>query len=198
MNNNQELVAQQKLPLKEKIEISKKIIKEFITFVDGEAYVSFSGGKDSYTLLHLVRSMYPSIKAVWGNTTNEDIDIIKFVKTVDNVDVVTPKMNFKKVVELYGFPVISKMVCRQIKDFKNPTPTNAGSRKLWESGISSNGKEHRSKKLSEKWKFLINEPFDITSKCCDILKKQPLLKYEKETGLKPIVGIMASEGGAKG
>lgn len=197
MDKSKQLLIYQKLPLKQKIEISIAKIKEFYEAMDSQTYVSFSGGKDSTVLLHLVRSIYPSVKAVWGNTTNEDVDVIKFVKTIDNVDVVIPKMNFVKVVENYGFPLVSKMVARQIKDFKNPTQANAKTRNLWLTGISGTGKESRNKKLSEKWKFLIDEPFDITSKCCDILKKEPLARYEKQTGLKPFIGVMAAEGGQR-
>jgi len=197
MDKNKQLKNYQQLPLEEKIKMTKQKIKDFYEAMNGEVYVSFSGGKDSTVLLHLVRSIYPNIKAVWVNTTNEDVDIIRFVKTIDNVDTVLPRMNFIKVVENYGFPLVSKLVARQIKDFKNPTPANAKTRNLWLTGISGTGKESRSKKLSEKWKFLIDEPFDITSKCCDILKKEPLIRYEKETNLKPFVGVLASEGGQR-
>jgi len=44
---------------------------------------------------------------------------------------------------------------------------------------------------------MINAPFKITNRCCDILKKQPVKKFEKETGLKPIIGTMADESGLR-
>ena len=197
MDKNKQLKTYQCLSLEEKIKMTKQKIKDFYEAMNGKVYISLSGGKDSTVLLHLVRSIYPDIKAVWVNTTNEDTDIIKFVKTIDNVDTVLPKMNFAKVVEKYGFPLVSKLVARQIKDLKNPTPANAKTRNLWLTGFSGTGKENNRKKLSEKWKFLIDEPFDITSKCCDILKKEPLVRYEKQTGLKPFVGVMAAEGGQR-
>ena len=45
----------------------------------------------------------------------------------------------------------------------------------------------------EKWKDLINVPFRISNKCCTIMKKTPLHKFAKESGLKAITGEMASE-----
>ena len=39
----------------------------------------------------------------------------------------------------------------------------------------------------------MDAPFDVTNKCCDVLKKNPFKKYEKETGKVPFIGTMASE-----
>ena len=76
---------------------------------------SFSGGKDSTVLLHIAREMYgDAIKAVFIDTGLEYPQIRKFIKTFDNVDIVKPKMGFKKVVEKYGFPLISKEVSESV------------------------------------------------------------------------------------
>lgn len=56
---------------------------------------------------------------------------------------------------------------------------------------TSGKKQHPT--ISKKWHFLIDAPFKISEKCCDILKKEPLRTFEKETGLKPITGMMAEE-----
>lgn len=46
----------------------------------------------------------------------------------------------------------------------------------------------------EKWNFLLDAPFKITSRCCRIFKKEPFKLYEKETGRKArIVATMAEE-----
>jgi len=47
--------------------------------------------------------------------------------------------------------------------------------------------------LANKWKFLIKAPFKISDQCCTIMKKKPIKKFEKETGLKPFIGTMASD-----
>ena len=39
-----------------------------VSSLPGQVYVSFSGGKDSTVLLHIVREMYPNIEAVFVNT----------------------------------------------------------------------------------------------------------------------------------
>lgn len=47
--------------------------------------------------------------------------------------------------------------------------------------------------MLKKWRFLLESDFKISSRCCDVMKKQPAHKYEKETGRKPIIATMASE-----
>ncbi|WP_455945468.1 phosphoadenosine phosphosulfate reductase domain-containing protein [Eubacterium ramulus] len=44
-----------------------------------------------------------------------------------------------------------------------------------------------------KYKFLINAPFDVSNKCCDVMKKNPIHEYAKKTGRMPITATMAAE-----
>lgn len=68
-NNNEfnkvlmnELKEKQSWGLDKKVAYSKEKIVEFVEYMGGieNTYVSFSGGKDSCVLLHLVRSVYPN------------------------------------------------------------------------------------------------------------------------------------------
>ena len=43
------------------------------------------------------------------------------------------------------------------------------------------------------YKFLLDAPFRISHKCCDVMKKKPAKQYEKETGRKPIIATLAEE-----
>ena len=45
----------------------------------------------------------------------------------------------------------------------------------------------------EKWKFLLDAPFNISNKCCNVMKKEPAHRYCKETGKKPMLATMADE-----
>ena len=69
------------LPLDVKIAKSQQRIREWIDYwgEDG-VYVSFSGGKDSTALLHLVRDVILNIKAVFFNTGLELSQIQRFVR----------------------------------------------------------------------------------------------------------------------
>lgn len=107
----EELKQWQALPLGVKVLMTKERIRNWVDEYDEDGvYVSLSGGKDSTVLLHMVRSMYPKVKAVFVDTGLEYPEIREFVKTFDNVDWIRPKMNFKKVIQTYGYPFISKEV----------------------------------------------------------------------------------------
>lgn len=182
------LKQRQALPLDLKIEMTKKRIREYYQEFSGDVYVCFSGGKDSTVLLHIARSIYPNIKAVFSDTGLEYPEIREFVKTIENVEFVKPEKNFKKVIEEYGYPVISKMQSQYIDQMRNGSDAMKELRMF---GKVYNGT--RNYKISDKWKFLVNAPFKISDKCCKYLKKEPLKKFEKKTGLKPIIGIMAAD-----
>lgn len=102
------------LPLDRKIQISQTRIIEWYTHYKGNVYVSFSGGKDSTVLLHLVRSIFPDVKAVFSNTGLEYPEIRQYATSYPNVDVVTPSMRFDQVVSTYGYPLIGKEVAEAI------------------------------------------------------------------------------------
>lgn len=108
------LLELQALPLERKIQISQARIIEWYKHYDGKVVVSFSGGKDSTVLLHMVRQLYPGVKAVFSNTGLEYASIQRHVKTFDNVDIIVPPMRFDQVISMYGYPLISKEVAEAI------------------------------------------------------------------------------------
>lgn len=45
----------------------------------------------------------------------------------------------------------------------------------------------------ERYKFFLEAPFEISNKCCNVMKKNPMHRYYRQTGRKPILATMASE-----
>jgi 3'-phosphoadenosine 5'-phosphosulfate sulfotransferase (PAPS reductase)/FAD synthetase len=182
--------------LDKKINHALKRIREFYDSQNGKVFVSFSGGKDSTVLLHLVRSLYPYVVAVFSNTTNEYSEILEFVRTIDNLITVHPLLTFNQTVEKFGFPLVSKKVSRAITDLRENRPETANVRNLYLTGFNRKGVYCPTYKLAKKWYPLFQEAdFNITNKCCDILKKEPMNRFKRESGLKPFVGTTVSEGG---
>lgn len=107
--------------LDRKIQVTTARIMEWYEHYNGLVYVAFSGGKDSTVLLDLVRRIYPDVPAVFCDTGLEFPEIRQFARSVENVVVLRPEMNFKKVIETYGYPIVSKRVekLREIKQFKD-------------------------------------------------------------------------------
>lgn len=187
-----QLKQMQSLDLEVKILKTKQRIKEWYEKYDGKVYVSFSGGKDSTVLVDIVRETYPDIPVVFVNTGLEYPNILQFVKSISNVTMLRPAMSFKQVVEKYGYPVVSKIQAFTIRKLTTQNLSDRYRNKLM------NGDERGSTgKLSEKWKMLLNAPFKVSEQCCNVLKKNPVKKYEKETGNHPITGMMACESKAR-
>lgn len=185
----EDLKTMQSWSLERKIQVTQTRLIEWYQKFGGKVYVSFSGGKDSTVLLHIARQLYPDIEAVFVDTGLEYPEIRDFVKTVDNVTWLRPEMNFKKVIETYGYPLISKDVAKQISAARQ----GAKNAILAFDGKDVAGNETEYRKWYKKWKPLYQSDIPISEKCCEIMKKKPAKKYEKETGRKPILATMAEE-----
>ena len=156
---------------------------------DGQVYVSFSGGKDSTVLLHMVREMYPDVEAVFTNTGLEYPEIQKFVKTFDNVTILRPEMRFDEVIKKYGYPMISKEVSHKISGARKGA--NWAKKFVYGTAVSSDGK--KSRYCVDKYEPLVRTDFNVSNKCCDVMKKKPLKRFTKQTGKVPITAQLASE-----
>ncbi len=179
----------QSLPLNVKIQMTKRRIREWYEYWEGQVYVAFSGGKDSTVLLHMVRELYSDVEAVFVNTGLEYPEIQKFVKTFDNVTMLRPGMRFDEVIKKYGYPIISKDISETIHYARQ------NSAWAWKrlNGIESKGNapsEYRKQRYG-KWKPLTQTDFKCSNWCCLVMKEKPLRKVEKVK--KPIIGILADE-----
>ncbi len=185
MPTKDELKQLQSLPLDMKIWRTKQRIREWVNhYGENGVYVSFSGGKDSTVLLHIVREMYPEIEAVFVNTGLEYPEIQAFVKTFPNVRILYPKRTFKQVLSEKGYPIISKevshavSVAKRVPCGKCATEYFNGSKGMYD---------------YSRYKPLIDMDFMIDNRCCNIMKKEPTHRYGKESGKVPITAQMACE-----
>lgn len=189
-----DLKQMQSLPLEAKIRMTQERIRQWHEYWEGNVYVSFSGGKDSTVLKHLVDGMYNDVPSLFVNTGLEYPEIQKFVKDIkagrwdcfnSDVEIVRPEMRFDEVIKKYGYPVVSKAVAHAIKIAKrNP------SGKVMQNVFNP---ENKGRFGFYKWKFLIDSEIPVSDECCDVMKKAPAKKYAKETGRKAILGTLASE-----
>lgn len=187
-----DLKQMQSVPLEGKILMTKERIRQWYEHWNGMVYVSFSGGKDSTVLKHIVDSMYDDVPAVFVNTGLEYPEIQRFAKSQKNVTVIRPDLRFDEVIKKYGYPVASKKISQTVETVRQGR--NYGARWKMLNGLYKTKDGKPSQFNIEKWRFLANAPFDVSPKCCNEMKKKPFLRYQKQTGRKPIIGTMASEG----
>ena len=203
LHDIEDLRQRQSLPLQAKILMTQRRIREWVDYWHDDVYVSFSGGKDSTVLKHIVDQMYDNIPAVFVNTGLEFPEIQTFVREIkagkyscfnSDVEIVRPEMRFDEVIKRYGYPVISKEVSQVISESRNLIKNGRDGVQL----RKIRG-EHRtpSGELSPynctKYAYLLDAPFEISQKCCAVMKKRPADSYSKATGRKPMVATMACE-----
>ena len=158
-------------------------------------YLSYSGGKDSHFLYWFIKEYLKrdDIKIVGINTYMEHPEIRE--RIMKNSDVVLlPAMKPMEIKEKYGIPCFSKEQDFYIYYYQNALrngkiPSKTIQQKIdgtYDKGFSGISKKAREYVLSGK-------AHKITHLCCHYLKKKPAHDFEKETGLKPILGIRSNE-----
>lgn len=162
--------------------------------VDGQVYVSFSGGKDSTVLKHIVDSMYDDVPSLFVNTGLEYPEIQKFAMSQKNVVTVRPEMRFDEVIKKYGYPAVSKEVAQCVEQAKKNAQTGKYTYRIKRLNGELLDKEGKPSRYNiPQWRFLLDADFDISHQCCNVMKKKPAKAYEKETGRKAFIGTLASE-----
>ena len=161
-------------------------------------YLSYSGGKDSHFLYWFIKEYLKrnDIKIVGINTYMEHHEIRD--RILKNSDIVLfPKLKPMEIKEKYGSPCFSKIQ----DDFIDRYQKGSRSKSLMEriesrSFKGKDGKVHKSSfSLNKKARELLlsGKLHRVSPKCCYYLKKKTAHDFEKETGLKAILGVRGSE-----
>lgn len=178
---------------------------------DGKVYVSFSGGKDSTVLADLAarvcKSAGFSLTLWFSDTGLEYPEIRKHVKSFPqyikekynieaNLVIDCPKdrngnrITFKDVIIKYGYPIISKSVSADVSVARN-NPNGKTAQKFVRG--SEYHKKYGDSWLLERYLYLMDAPFKISNRCCTIMKKNVAHRFDRESGMVPIIGTMACE-----
>lgn len=184
----QTLRTRQAWTLNQKIDHSLGVVEAFNSHFNGQVFVSFSGGKDSCVMLSLVEIILPQVPCVFIMTGCESPSVCRFIREQQqhhNIEIIRPKKTLKQVFAEYGFPLVSKEVSHDVSAFHRNPYCKSSRNKVWL------GNPHH---IPERWMYLINEPYEVSERCCFWLKKQPSHDYIHRTGRHPYLGLLASEG----
>lgn len=197
--------------LERKIQVTQTRILEWYTKHDNQCYISFSGGKDSTVLAWLAARVCKLLNCklvLWFSDTGLEFPELRehvksyssWLKKQFEIDIETiidyPKdkdgkrITFRTVIEQHGYPLISKEVAEKIWAYRrNP---NGYTKTRFDDDSDYVKKYGKAYSLS-KWVFLRDSDIPISRECCNVMKKKPAKRFEKDTGLKPIIGTMACE-----
>lgn len=214
-----EFLQMQRLPYESKKSHAARRIIEFYDKITGEydANVHISvGGLDSITLLCFIRKVVglseKSIPAISVSALEDKGN--QAVHKQLGVIPISPGMSKIKVINEFGFPVISKSKASKIEHLQKPnSEKQTFIHAIMTGDMGEQGKfQHSDKiKLNDKWIKLFGgyyqehrpdikcqvAPFKVSAKCCKYMKEDPCDKWAKEHNSYPILGLMASEGGQR-
>lgn len=168
--------------------------------LEDNAYLSFSGGKDS-TIVHFLLDMAlpgNNIPRVFIDTGIEYLEIRKFVMEMAGKDprfvIIKPSKPIKAILDKYGYPFKSKEHSHLLSCYQH-----SGFGKSVNQYLKRDG-ESKLITCPNSLRYQFDQSFKIKigDKCCLKLKKEPAKKYEKESGRRiAITGMRSEEGGQR-
>lgn len=169
--------------------------------------ISFSGGKDSTVLHHLVDMALPGnrIPRVYANTGIELNMIRDFVIEMQEKDdrfkIIRPEEPIKTMLEKDGYPFKSKAHSNLLAIYQKYKTTENRPGIQHYLHISDDNKSWGSQYSCPailKYQFTPEFKIKVSDLCCKHLKEEPLNKWAKDNK-KPyaLIGVMASEGGRR-
>ena len=187
------------LLLFDRIEIIKTTNEKYD--LEHNAYLSFSGGKDSTILHYLLDMALPNnkIPRVFMDTGIEYLMIREFVlklaKNDDRFIIIKPSKPIRQTLEQVGYPFKSKEHSLRVDQFNKGKNSNYIKRYI--SGYDHNGK--KSSFVCPQmllYQFEEKGKYNYSNLCCYEMKKKPAHKWAKENK-RPIIitGMRAEEGG---
>ena len=167
--------------------------------LEHNAYISFSGGKDSTVLSKLVDLALPGnkIPRVYIDT---GIDyrairdfVVDFGKADNRLEIIRPTKNIRAMLETFGYPFKSKEHSQKVALFQK-----SGETKTVLNYIGKGTKRNFLCPSILKYNFSKDFNLKVSDKCCYELKKHPAEKWAGENG-RPIsmTGIRQDEGGLR-
>lgn len=174
------------------------VIRDTITkYGEDNFYLSFSGGKDSTVVHHLLDMAVPGnkIPRVFCDTGIEYNAIRDFVKGIndDRIIIIRPNKNIREMLQSKGYPFKSKEHSLKLHEWQ---VGNRNTESIKRYLRTDDPRFSCPKRL--RYQFTDEFKLKVSHFCCIELKKKPFKKWSKENN-RPITitGMMKEEGGQR-
>ena len=166
--------------------------------LEHKAYISFSGGKDSTVLHHLIDEALPgnTIPRVYINTGIEYKKVVAFVERERERDgriiIIKPQKNIRQVLEENGYPFKSKEHSLYLSVYQH-------------SGMGKTIQRYMHREDSRfqcpdklRYQFSTDFTLKVSNKCCYKIKKDVAEQWQKANAKQiTITGMRSTEGGLR-
>lgn len=152
-------------------------------------YLSYSGGKDSHLLYWFIKEHLKTndIPIISVNTRLEHKEIMQ--RMYRNADkVLIPDIKPTEIKEKYGIPCFTKNQDEYIKRYQKGNRSEHTMSRILGTSPSKHNLNKKARELT-----LSGAAHKISNECCIQTKENTLAKYEKESGLLPIIGVRTAE-----
>lgn len=201
------------LPYEAKVNLARDRIYEWANECtkNDKSYAVSVGGLDSITLLALCRDELGECDGI-SVSVLEDKSVQRVHREMGVIPI-KPLKSKAKILQEYGFPVVSKLAAAKIARLQVPGDDSpiikaymTGELGAW-GGFGHNDRF----KLPDKWVELFGglyrhfrpdldckcAPFKVSDQCCYWLKELPMQQYQEQHSIWPFLGLMQSEGGRR-
>lgn len=169
--------------------------------LEKNAFVSFSGGKDSVVLSKLIDEALPnnSIPRVFFNTGIEYKAILQFVRELQKKDsrfvICNSSVNLREMLEKDGYPFKSKEFSQKLATYQH-----SGNCKTVTDYLGLTGNKAKTFQCPTVLRSCFSKDFKlkVSDKCCKRLKKEVSGKWGKDNSRNiTITGLTKGEGGVR-
>ena len=177
MENRRALInLRHTMPYEERLEFAKANIRISLLSNKNQR-VAISGGIDSAVLMHMVRQIQP-VRAVWINTGIEYPETLKYMKSVQDLDVLTPERTYWKIADEFGFPEESRKnkqpaCCRWLKEYPMRDFIKAENVDLVFTGLIASEGQHR------RYNYILRSDY-YRHAAWNVMKSTPLILFRKQ------------------
>lgn len=178
------------------------------------------GGLDSITLYMFLRKNFTNAPAI-SRSALEDVSVRRVHQSLGIIPIGPARdengkpWSKPRIIQEFGFPVISKETASKIELLQHPTEDNKTVRHAiitGETGEYGGYRKGSRMKLAQRWLDLFGgyenatenvsyqippDEIKLSAKCCYYLKEKPCDDWAKEHNSVPFLGLMASEGGRR-